>query len=375
VARYTGPVVDVDVHHYWGSDDEVIAYMPERWHELAKARSAKKRLLPKHYTAGVSNNRARIAAAIGPAGSLGTDYETMCDVLLEPNNYHRAILTHQVGHYGGHSNPYFGIELVRAANDWTIEQWLPLDDRFDAVVLIRAGSPVEAAKEIRRVGSHPRMAAVCFAGNTLGRPYGDPIYDPIYEAAEEMGLHLALHFGAADRPGTGTTFVGGTPNSASLLYSQFRQQAMHYVTSYITNGTFEKFPKLKVMVKEYGVGWIPYIMWALDENYAALKRESPWVNRLPSEYIREHMKFSTQPLEVGTDPDALFELLSLVQAEDLICFSSDYPHWTTDDPAYIARMLPDDWKRKVMCNNACLFYGWDIPAESPSSRGRVAVTT
>jgi predicted TIM-barrel fold metal-dependent hydrolase len=47
--------------------------------------------------------------------------------------------------------------------------------------------------------------------------------------------------------------------------------------------------------------------------------------------------------------------------EDLLCFSSDYPHFSFDDPVYIARVLPERWHRKIFCENACQLYGWGVP--------------
>jgi predicted TIM-barrel fold metal-dependent hydrolase len=47
--------------------------------------------------------------------------------------------------------------------------------------------------------------------------------------------------------------------------------------------------------------------------------------------------------------------------EDLLCFSSDYPHWTGDSPTFVAKLLPKSWHRKVFCDNACDFFGWERP--------------
>jgi predicted TIM-barrel fold metal-dependent hydrolase len=188
------------------------------------------------------------------------------------------------------------------------------------------------------------------------------VYDPIHAAAAEMGLHIALHYGNLDRPTIATTVAGGPPASGIARHSQFSQQAMHYISSYIVHGTFEKFPGLKVLVKEYGVGWLPYLMLRLDAAAPLLRRESEWVKRLPSEYIRDHVKLSTQPLEDSPDPRGLAGLLESVdRIEDLLCFSSDWPHWTADDADYVARRLPQAWHRKIFCTNACDFFGWEPP--------------
>jgi predicted TIM-barrel fold metal-dependent hydrolase len=139
---------------------------------------------------------------------------------------------------------------------------------------------------------------------------------------------------------------------------------MRHIASFIVNGTFEKFPGLKVVVKEYGTAWLPYLMWRLDKNYKRLQLESPWVKKWPSEYILENVKVSTQPLEAADDPRDVIDVLTSVDGLDrVLCFSTDYPHITFDDPNYIARKLPKAWVRNVMCDNACQAYGWTSPAE------------
>jgi predicted TIM-barrel fold metal-dependent hydrolase len=147
--------------------------------------------------------------------------------------------------------------------------------------------------------------------------------------------------------------------------SQLTQQAMHYVSSLIVHGVFERFPNLHFAIKEYGVTWLPTVMWRLDQEYETLKRESPWVKRLPSEYIREHIRLSTQPIESSPQSGGTAEFLATVPGiEDMLCFSSDFPHYSMDQPGFIARLLPREWHRKVFLENACEMYGWDVPAEA-----------
>jgi predicted TIM-barrel fold metal-dependent hydrolase len=87
------------------------------------------------------------------------------------------------------------------------------------------------------------------------------------------------------------------------------------------------------------------------------------VKRLPSEYIRSHIRLGTQPIEESPKRQQLIDLLQTIDGvEDLLCFASDWPHWTSDDPADTTRLIPKEWHRKVMCDNACDFYGIEKPA-------------
>ena len=114
-----------------------------------------------------------------------------------------------------------------------------------------------------------------------------------------------------------------------------------------------------MIIVEFGVAWLPGLLWRLDSEYDLLRLESPWVKRLPSEYVREHIKLSTQPIEVGADRQATARLLATYDGiEDLLCFSTDYPHGSMDAPDYIGGLLPSAWHSKVFCENACAAFGW-----------------
>ena len=84
----------------------------------------------------------------------------------------------------------------------------------------------------------------------------------------------------------------------------------------------------------------------------------PWLERRPSEVAREHVRFTTQPLEHTDGHDELlFEMLAAVGAPETLLFASDYPHWDFDDPAFMLRRLPEAWREGVLHGNAAALYG------------------
>jgi predicted TIM-barrel fold metal-dependent hydrolase len=120
-----------------------------------------------------------------------------------------------------------------------------------------------------------------------------------------------------------------------------------------------------VIVKEAGVTWLPWIVWGLDSHYEILRRENPKIKKRPSEYLRQHMRLTTQPLEISDDREELITLLDAFGGmEDLLCFATDYPHWDGDDPLYIQRRIPKSWHEKVFYENGREFFG--VPRRAPS---------
>ena len=78
----------------------------------------------------------------------------------------------------------------------------------------------------------------------------------------------------------------------------------------------------------------------------------PWLTRLPSEYARDHILLSTQPIEEPDKPEHLKAILGMFDAAHMLMFSSDYPHWDGDTPDFAARAFPRDMRARIMSENA-----------------------
>jgi predicted TIM-barrel fold metal-dependent hydrolase len=109
-------------------------------------------------------------------------------------------------------------------------------------------------------------------------------------------------------------------------------------------------------------------MARLDDAYPLLKAETPWLKQRPSDYLRRHVRLATQPLEEDFgNRSALFDLLGTIDGvADMLCYSSDYPHGTMDEPLYVARRLPAAWRDKVMNANSAELFGLPV-APAPTS--------
>jgi predicted TIM-barrel fold metal-dependent hydrolase len=84
------------------------------------------------------------------------------------------------------------------------------------------------------------------------------------------------------------------------------------------------------------------------------------LRRPPSEYVREHFWFTTQPIEEPDDPEHLAVAFDALGMVDRIMFSSDYPHWDFDAPGQaLPRSISKEDKAKIFAGNACGLY--DLP--------------
>jgi len=381
-------VFDCDVHHGWNSDQEVIDYLPRRWREelhpagrdgqsrpnLSVFRGASLINPDGLHRPSVTGPAMRSSFAPAEGRRPGTDYPTMKAQLLDPHNIHSAILGFNVGLHSGLANPWLAVDVVRAVNDWNRDHWLSIDDdRLRSAVLVQTHLPDQAAAEVRRVAVHPKIAEVLLITSALGQPFGHPVYHAIYDAAAEVGIPVAIHIGG-ETSGYGHNQAGPSANTLRFEHrGSLRQPIQHHLTSFIAHGVFERFPTLKLVLVECGIEWIPGLLWQLDANYTLMRRESPWVKKLPSEYFREHVRITTQPL--GDIPTSkMVKLFATYEGlEDVLCFSTDYPHWDTDEVEFISKRLPKEWLGKVMFQNALALYG-PGPAQSSQPERAPALT-
>jgi len=129
------------------------------------------------------------------------------------------------------------------------------------------------------------------------------------------------------------------------------------VVSMVLEGVFEHFPTLKMALVEGSFAWVPALSWRLDTQWRRMKDEVPHLARKPSEYVREHFWFTTQPIEEPPQPQQLFDVMSWI-GWDRIMFSTDYPHWDFDDPRYVFKgKLDERHRRMIFRENAKALYG------------------
>jgi predicted TIM-barrel fold metal-dependent hydrolase len=273
----------------------------------------------------------------------------MREQLLETHNVETAILTSLFFPGDMRVQTEFGNALASAYNDWVTETWLDRDERFRGSICVNASDPQAAAREIDRVADRPRYIQVILGPMNGG--YGEERFDPIFAAAERHGLAVAIHGSARAE-----TAIGYPEYLAEWRVLGPPQQHQAQVVSLLFHGVFERHPDLRVVFVEGGWSWLPHLMWRMDENYRSLRVEMPWLKRMPSEYLLDHMRFTTQPME-GVTAKQLTQLLEHIGSDEVLLFSSDYPHWDFDASSRVMPAgLPKDLLRKIQYENAKAWY-------------------
>ncbi|MQA93067.1 MAG: amidohydrolase family protein, partial [Gemmatimonas sp.] len=162
---------------------------------------------------------------------------------------------------------------------------------------------------------------------------GNRHFRPIYEAALEHGLPVGIH-GGSESAGVNGPILTGQPTYYFEVHSGLVQLAWAHLSSLVVEGTFVRYPDLKFVIQEMGYAWLPSWMWRMDKEWKSLRTEAPWLERPPSEYMLEHVRFTSQPIEEPPKREYHQQILEMMHGRDVLMFSTDYPHWDFDDPRH-----------------------------------------
>jgi predicted TIM-barrel fold metal-dependent hydrolase len=223
------------------------------------------------------------------------------------------------------------------------------------------------------VAEATRVAELGFKGITmhsdpqnLGLPdLGDRAWDPLWDVLSNTGLPVNFHIGASE---TSLTWFGSTPWPSQ---DDERKLAIGSTMMFLSNGrilanmiyslVLERFPALKLVSVESGVGWIPSFLEALDYQLVESAPENAKRFAMkPSDYFRRQV-WGCFWFERASVPAAIEAL-----GADRILFETDYPHPTClyPDPlgqiTGLAEQLGPDVTRKILQDNAAHVYNIDV---------------
>jgi predicted TIM-barrel fold metal-dependent hydrolase len=240
----------------------------------------------------------------------------------------------------------------RALNDWIAKEWLDRDPRLRASIIVPMQNIEYAVDEIERCARDQRFVQVMVLA-MQETPLGRRHHWPIFAAAERHGLPIGIHAGSNYRnPVTSL----GWPSHYVEDYTSQAQGFQSQVTSLITEGVFAKYPKLKIVLLESGVTWLPAFLWRFSKFWRGARTEIPWVDRSPSEIVRDNFRLTIQPFDGPSDPDDVERIIDHLRSDDMLLFSSDYPHWQFDGDQTIPKGVPEGLRRKILVENPLATY-------------------
>ena len=248
-------------------------------------------------------------------------------------------------------------ELLRIYNEWLADFCAAAPDRFAGLASIPSHDVDAAVAEIQNVAERGVLKGIEVANTHDMAPLFDPSWKPVWEVVNEAQLPIHYH----------TIGPKNDYNFDNMAALQRRQAFAVHITSFqlamskiimeiIYGGVLEAYPKIKVVIGESGIGWIPYILDHMDLEWEDQFKDLT-LKMKPSDYWRRQC-FATYQ----SDPIGL-RLLDIL-GEDNVMWGSDFPHpdgvWP-DSKAFIEREfehIPKTIKQKILCDNAAELYGF-----------------
>jgi predicted TIM-barrel fold metal-dependent hydrolase len=241
--------------------------------------------------------------------------------------------------------------LCAAINRWLVAEWLDQDPRLRASLVVPLQNPQYAAKEIEAYAHDKRFVQVLVLGMgemLLGRRY----YWPLYAAATQHGLPIGIHAGSAYRHAPTS---GGWPTHITQDMVNQTAGFEGQLLSLMAEGVFIEFPELRIVLIESGVSWLPPFIWRAIKSWRALRTEAPWMRRSPGELLREFVRLTLQPFDAPGAAE-VERTLAHIDSDDLVLFSTDYPHWQFDGPDPMPPGVPVELMRKICVDNPLATY-------------------
>ena len=257
------------------------------------------------------------------------------------------------------------LEIVRIWNDAMAEMQAESSGRMCGMALLPWWDIDLTVSEITRTASMGLKGVITNADpQNQGLPdLAERYWDPVWEALEDTNLPLNFHCGAS---ATQRTYNGGSPwpsmepnNKLAVGSAMLQMGNARLVANVILSGICERFPRLKIVSVESGIGWLPFMLEALDYHFD--ENAASGLSMNPSEYFRRQI-YACFWFEKGAN---LIDSIEKVGVQNCM-FETDFPHPTClyPDPLIHAAValdgVDDSFKRKVLSENAAFVYNIDL---------------
>lgn len=199
------------------------------------------------------------------------------------------------------------------------------------------------------------VAFWCRPNLIQGRTLGDRYYDPLWEALCELDVALGLHgFMGSNLPSAGGDRFH---RNVDLHVCEHPMELQMALLSLLVEGTFERFPKIRIGFLEGGSAWLPWWLRRIEEHFEV----GDWyrtkgLQLTPTEYFQRNCWITTEPEE-----ELLYQVIDVL-GDQRILFPTDFPHPDALFPGAVDAFLAlprvgRESKRKILWDNALAYYG------------------
>ena len=260
--------------------------------------------------------------------------------------------------YKGITDPELLSAIYRAYNEWIAEFNRTMPGRFFGLGCLPNHDATLAADEIRHCATLGLKGAL-FVPWGSAMPVWHEMWEPMWRAAEEADMVISFHVFEGGGATVGYEVKGIRHPAVIGSWTVVAPAQMDEIlVSAILSGVCERHPRLRLVLGESGIGWLPYILERLDDTYEERLSDDLKLSLPPSAYFKRQIYATFQKDFHGVR--AMAEI-----APDNVMWGSDYPHrdgtWPFSKKAIEEqfRGVDEAIKRKMLWENVRMVYRLD----------------
>jgi uncharacterized protein len=260
--------------------------------------------------------------------------------------------------FGRIEDPELELACVQAYNDWLLEAWAGTSDRFIAQCVLPL-FPIEAAVgEMRRAVARGHRGVIypSVPMELRNVPHiNDAAYDPLWATCQELQVPICFHAGASTAIQI-PAYEGYSSTLASAFQAITRPAStVSVLVNLLISKILMRFPDLKVVLAESGLGWGAYLLEYTDYQATGDQLPRNGYDLMPSQMFKRNCYL------VGWYDRASLRVRDYIGTENIL-WSTQFPLATSTWPgtqAAIGRSfdgLPELDRKKILWENAAKLY-------------------
>jgi uncharacterized protein len=268
--------------------------------------------------------------------------------------------------FGRIEDPELELACVQAYNDWLLDEWAGVSERFIPQCIVPI-FPVEAAVgEIRRAVANGHRGVIYPAVPMELRkvPHiNDSVYDPLWATCQEFEVPICFHAGASTAIQV-PPYEHYSPTLAAAFQAITRPvSTVSVLVNLLISKILMRFPALKVVLAESGLGWGAYLLEYTDYQAKGDQLPRHGYDLTPSEMFRR------QCFLVGWYDQASIKTRRYIGTENIL-WSTQFPLATSTWPASKDTMaqcftgVSDGERKKIVWENAAKLYKIEVDSRS-----------
>ncbi|MBV8086898.1 MAG: amidohydrolase [Chloroflexi bacterium] len=271
-------------------------------------------------------------------------------------------------------DPELRVAIHRAYNEWLAEFCSYDPKRLHGAAALSGGDLEASIKEVYQLAKEGHFKQVNFLIGAAKPAIYSQEWEPFWSAIEETGLIVSFHVGGFAPGRAAGTLQQERPASVFGISKNFILAFLDPFHGLLAEGVLDHHPKVKIMLAEVGLGWIPWLVHEMDYRYQRLidmkeywdARGGIHVTVPPSEVWKRNFWVTFQD-----DPVGLAQLKFC--NEDHILWASDYPHPDSTFPDSVeivedqmADLTPAQ-RKKILRDNAIKLFGLEDTAQAKAA--------